>query len=103
MSLFQKRDFDFLPEDHIANFDVNSISDDSPMGYILEVDIDYPSHLHDVQSDFPLCPKSLAVISDVLSPYTKSLASKLDFKPRKCKKLISDLHSKNRYIMHYKN
>ena len=51
-----EKDFDFLLKDQIANFDINSILDDSPTGYILEVDIDYPSHLHDIHSDFSLFP-----------------------------------------------
>ena len=98
-----ERDFDFLLEDQIINFDVNTIPDDSPTGYILEVDIDYPSHLHGVHSDFPLCPQSLEVNPDDLSPYTKFLASKLGIKPGKCNKLIANLHSKGRYVLHYRN
>ena len=98
-----EKDFNFLPDDQIINFDVHTIPDDSPIGYILEVDIDYPSHLHDMHSDFPLCPQALVVNPNKLSPYTKSLANKLDIKPSKCNKLISNLHSKERYALHYKN
>ena len=98
-----EKDFDFLLDDQIANFDVNSIPNDSTTGYILEVDMDYPNLLHDVHSDFPLCPQAFAVNPDDLSPYTKSLASKLDIKPGKCNKLISDLRSKQRYALHYRN
>ena len=98
-----ERDFDFLLEDQIVNFDVNTIPDDSPTGYILKVDTDYPNHLHDVHSDFLLCPQSLEVNPDDLSPYTKSLASKLGIKPGKCNKLISDLRSKERHVLYYRN
>ena len=98
-----EKDFDFLLDDQIANFDVSSIADDSTSGYILEVDMDYPNHLHYVHSDFPLCPHAFAVNPNYLSPYTKSLASKLDIKPGKCNKLISNLRSKQRYALHYRN
>ena len=101
-SLFQK-DFDFLLDDQIANFDVNSIPDDSPTGKILEIDLEYPSHLHDVHSDFPLCPQAIMILPDDLSPYTKCLASKLNIKPGKCNKLIYDLRGKERYALHYRN
>ena len=98
-----EKDFDFLLDDQIANFDVNSIPDDSTTGYILEVDMDYPNHLHDGHSDFPLCSQAFAVNPVDLYPYTKSLASKLDIKPGKCNKLISDIRSKQRYALHYRN
>ena len=41
-----EKDFDFLIENQIVNFEVNSIPDDLSTGYILEVDIGYLSHLH---------------------------------------------------------
>ena len=59
-----EKNFNFLLDDQIINFDVNSIPDDSPIGYILEVDIDFPSHLHNMHSDFPFCPQALVVNPD---------------------------------------
>ena len=40
----------------VTNFDVSSIPVDSPMGYILEVDLEYPQRLHDAHADLPFCP-----------------------------------------------
>ena len=34
----------------VDNFDVISITTDSPTGYILEMDLEYPQHLHDAHS-----------------------------------------------------
>ena len=39
-----------------ANFDVMSVTRDSAVGYILEVDLAYPRELHDVHADLPFCP-----------------------------------------------
>ena len=38
--------------DDYFNFD---ISNHSPVGYILEVDLDYPEEIHDTHSDLPFC------------------------------------------------
>ena len=39
------------------NFDVNPISGKSPIGYILEVDIEYPDELYVLHNDYPLAPE----------------------------------------------
>ena len=38
-------------------FDVNSISEKSPIEYILEVDLEYPHEFHLLHNDYPLAPK----------------------------------------------
>ena len=42
--------------DNYFNFD---ISNHSPVGYILEVDLDYPEEITDTHSDLPFAPKTL--------------------------------------------
>ena len=51
-------------------FDVNSISENSSVGYTLEVDLKHPDELH---SDDPLAPKKLAFSYDMLLNYCKKL------------------------------
>ena len=58
---------------NVDGFDVNSISEKSPIGYFLEVDLEYPDELHELHNDFPLAPEKLAVSSDMLSNYCKKL------------------------------
>ncbi|GFT05437.1 uncharacterized protein NPIL_174751 [Nephila pilipes] len=50
---------DFVWSDNnLTEQDILNLSDESDMGYILEVDLDYPSDLHDEHSNsFPLPPK----------------------------------------------
>ena len=36
------------------------------MGYVLEVDLEYPDQLHLLHSDYPLAPAKLAVPYDML-------------------------------------
>ncbi|XP_076247921.1 uncharacterized protein LOC143187752 [Calliopsis andreniformis] len=71
--------------DSVENFDVSSIAIDSSIGYILEVDIEYPQHLHDDHADLPFCPTR-----------AKSPGKKQD-------KLLATLYDKERYGIHYCN
>ena len=61
---------------NVDKFDVMSINecnsiDKSPIGYFLEVDLEYPDQLHELHNDFPLASEKLAVSSDMLSKTCK--------------------------------
>ena len=53
----------------VDNSDVNSISEKSPVGYILNVDLKYPYKLHGLHNDYPLDPEKLEISYDLLSNY----------------------------------
>ena len=53
--------------------EVLSTADDTKEGYVLEVDIDYPEHLHDSHSDYPLAPEVLCIPEKWLSEYQSAL------------------------------
>ena len=36
--------------------EILNTSNDSPVGYVLEVDLHCPDHLHELHNDFPLAP-----------------------------------------------
>ena len=51
---------------NVDEFDVMSISENSPIGYFLEVDLKYFDELHELHNNYPLAPEKLAVSSDIL-------------------------------------
>src|SRR3989442_7838462 len=61
--------FRFLNRDEVNNLIFNvkieNIADDSEIGYALEVDLLYPSHLHDKHKDYPLAPEHLNITADI--------------------------------------
>ena len=93
----------WLNEEEIIELDLTNIADDGEEGYILEVDLKYPPHLHDLHSDYPLAPEKMKVTTDMLSPYCQQLASDLHLKPGSVSKLVPNLKDKTKYIVHYHN
>ena len=59
---------------------VKSYNKNSDKGYILEVDVDYPSKLHKLHSDMPFLPERMII--------------------DKTKKLVCNLHDKKNYVVH---
>ena len=68
-----------------------SINEKNPIGYFLEVDLEYSDTLHELHSDYPLAPEKLAVSSDTLSKYCKKIAGKYEVKFGDAQKLIPNL------------
>lgn len=76
-------DFKWVDENVTKNFDCTIVDDDSSKGYILEVDVEYPDKLHDLHKDLPFFPV-----------HEKPPGSKNE-------KLLTTLHNKEKYIVHY--
>ena len=66
--------FVWLTDEQIGIFVVSKIDDIAETGYILEVD--YPTHLHDAHSDYPLAPETLTITTYMLSPHSLNLRKK---------------------------
>lgn len=60
------------------------LNDDSNTGYVFEVDLQYPSNLHDTHNDYPFCPEKRSIPG-----ITKN------------DKLLLTFFDKNKYIIHY--
>ena len=88
---------------NVDGFDVNSISEKSPIGYFLEVDLKYPDELQELHNDYPLAPEKLAISSDMFSNYCKKITDKYEIKVSDVKKSISNFGNKTNYVVHYRN
>ena len=97
------RGFKFLSEEEIKKFDLDSISEISKIGYILEVGLEYCGNLHNLHSDYPLCPEKVEVKCEMLSKYCKDIVDGYDINVGGVKKLIPNLFDKTKYVVHYKN
>ncbi|XP_041369386.1 uncharacterized protein LOC121383434 [Gigantopelta aegis] len=98
-----ERDFECVSPQDLENLDVSSIPDNSDVGYILEVDLEYPKDLHDNHNDYPLAPESMTVTDNMLSQHSQELKKKLCIKAQPVKKLVPNLNDKQKYVLHYRN
>ena len=64
--------FKWIDDFTINSIDWNNIETDTETGYIIEVDLEYPFELHDLHSDFPLCPSKMRIPNKHLSEYQKN-------------------------------
>ena len=95
-------DFRFLSERELAAFDVNAISPDSEIGYFVECDLRYPSHLHNEHNAYPLAPEHLLIEGDMLSDTHRWMLDEVGVEHKPCTKLVSNLRDKSHYVTHYR-
>ena len=95
--------FKWLSKKEIDEFDLNLVKENSSGGYILEVDLEYPSELHDFHNDYPLAPEKLEISQKMLSKYCSDIADKYGIKIGGVNKLVPNLRNKEIYVVHYRN
>ena len=94
--------FEWLNQKEISNFCLNSVSENSSTGYMLEVDFEYPSELHNLYNDYPLAPEKLEIIQNMLSNCF-NIANEYRIKVVGVNILVPNLGNKSKYVVHYKN
>ena len=85
---------------NVNNFNVNSISKKSLIGYILEVDLKYLDEFYVLHNGYPLAPEKLAIPYDMLSDYCKKIADEYKIKVGDVIKLIPNLANKTNNVIH---
>ncbi|XP_053205601.1 uncharacterized protein LOC128392015 [Panonychus citri] len=100
----------YLPYAYYAwkNFDdeeavLRDLRFSSGYNYIYEVDLEYPSELHDEHDDFPLAPHKLKIDNEMLSPYAKRIVEKLQERGHhsvSSEKLVATFLKREKYVVH---
>ena len=95
--------FKWLNQKEINDLCLNSISENSFIGYILEVDLEYPSELYDLHNNYPLAPEKLGISQNMLSNYYCNIVNEYGIKIGGVNKLVPNLGNKSKYVLHYRN
>ena len=82
---------------------MNSITENKSIGYILEVDLEYPSELYDFHNDYPLASEKLEVSRNMFSKYCFNIVNEYEIKIGGVNKLVTNLGNKGKYAIHYRN
>ena len=75
----------------------------SKKGWILEVDLEYPTHLHNAHNDYPLAPEKKVIKPEQMSEYQRRLMADLDLTMPNTEKLVLTLEEKEKYVTHCSN
>ena len=89
-------EFKWLHRKEISRICLNSISENSFVGYVLEVDLEYPDELHNLHNDYPLAPKNLEITQNMLSTCCSDIANKYRIKTGRVNKLVLNLRNKKK-------
>ena len=97
-----KRDFKWkrlMPTEE----DIIKKKENAKNGWILEVDLEYPTELHEQHNSYPLAPEKKVAKKESMSDYQKMLTKDLELKPPDSEKLLLTLEDKSNYVVHYRN
>ncbi|MBC6498041.1 MAG: hypothetical protein GDA54_06990, partial [Alphaproteobacteria bacterium GM7ARS4] len=111
------RDFEWMTAEELDAFDpLRDATTTNGPGYILEVDLEYPEHLHRAHSSFPLAPHKLELTHADLSPYAYKVLRRVRLQRQKEKlkrgsggrtykseKLTSTFRPRKKYLVHALN
>jgi len=101
-------DYAWVPDDELETLDITQIPDDADTGYILEVDLEYPTHIRDKHRHMPMAPEHLDIFHPDLSEYSKQClnVTQLNRAAREryhSHKLCGTFYPKKKYLVHYRN
>ena len=91
-------EFEVLDVDNSTFFQT---SNDSEIGFVLEVDLDYPGALHNMHKDFSVTPTKEKIDPNMLSECQVGLLDRGGSRRVTTPKLVETLFGKKNYTVHY--
>ena len=85
--------------DH-KEFDLNEYTSTSSKECVLEVDLEYPTELH---NNYPLAPDKTEIKREILSKYQPKIADLYNIPIGNVKKLMPNIFDKESYVLYYEN
>ena len=83
--------FKWVKNIHKIKQKLMDIKNNSSTGYLLEVDLEYPKKLHDIQNDYPLALEKINIPKEWLSKYCLKITSVYNITTETVKKLVPNL------------
>ena len=97
-------DFNFCFVSHELIEHILSLPATSDHGFLLEVDLEYPAHLHEQHQDYPLAPLKCEKRLEQLSPFAQKIVKDQHLKHSVgFTKLMCTLENRSQYVLHYRN
>ena len=90
--------FEWVNQKEISDF----CCENSSIGYILEVYLEYPSELHELHNNYPLAPEMLDISQNMFSNYYFNIANEYGIKMGEVNILVPNLGNKSKYVVHYR-
>ena len=87
-------EFKWSHKKEISRFCLNSSSENSFAGYILEVELEYPDNLHNLHNNYPLASQKLEITQNMLPKYCSNIEHKYGIKIGGVNKLVPNLRKK---------
>ena len=97
--------FKFVPKEEWAQIDWLTLDADAPVGYFLNVDLEYPKELHDAHSDYPLAPERILLQYEMLNETQLKILRHYQVPKSglRVHKLVPHLMVRKNYMIHYRN
>ena len=97
-SMSEPLPYDEIKLDNNVNLEeILNTSDDSDIGYFVEVDLTYPNSIKRKTKNFPFTPVNKKINLDKFNDYMKEIKPDIQ-----TKKLICDFSDKKNYLVHYR-